>query len=104
MTAFRAGLRARIRELVLRLRMYRVSELTPMDPSSPEYLYLVQQCKRVSLSRTLGRLSLWNAPLWPLILAIVVFKWADLVLANALIRSLINERDLLRQSKDERGR
>ena len=88
-------LRHLLSRAVLRpLRMLPADRI-PFDPHSPEYLYVAQQAKRVSLVRTLGSFRLGNFPLWPLLSIVVVAKWADLVIANALVRALINEYDLL---------
>jgi len=91
----------RMRSLLLRLHTSPVPVDTTLDRSSPDYLLLVQQCKRVSMSRELARLTLKNLPLWPWIVAVLVVRWVDLALTNTLIRSLINERDLLRQSENQ---
>jgi hypothetical protein len=79
------------------VRLLPVQGKVPFDPHSPEYLYLVQQTKRISLVRTLNRFRLGNLLLWPALLAIVLLKWADLALSTTLIRSLINEYDLLQK-------
>lgn len=76
------------------LRLLPAPGEVPRDAFTPEYLYLVQQGKRLSLVRTLHNFRLRTLPLWPLLLLIAVVKLTDLVLANALIRSLINEHDL----------
>lgn len=83
------------RAMLRPLRVFRVTGSVPRDAYSPEYLYLVQQSKRISLVGTLNRFKIGNAYAWPLLLAIVFVKWFDLVLSNSLIRSLINEYDLL---------
>lgn len=83
--------------LLRRLRVLEAAGAVPADPYAPEYLYLVQQSKRLSLARTLGHFRWKNLPLWPVLVAAVLVKWADLALANALIRSLINEYDLLQR-------
>lgn len=83
------------RAMLRPLRVLPVTTCVPLDTYSPEYLYLAQQSKRVSLVGTLNRFRMGNVHLWPLLLSIVFVKWLDLVLANALIRSLINEYDLL---------
>ena len=77
------------------LRVLRAAGTVPADTHSPEYLYLVQQSKRVALVRTLNCFRRNNVHVWPLLLASTFVKWLDLVLANSLIRSLINEYDLL---------
>ena len=83
------------RRLLRPVRVLRVSENIPFDPLSPEYLYLVQQSKRVSLLRTLGALTSDNLRSWPVLLAAALVKWMDLKLSNTLIRSMINEHQLL---------
>jgi hypothetical protein len=69
----------------------------PFDPYSPEYLYVAQQTKRLSLVRTLDSFRLRNLPLWPVLSVIALGKWADLMISNSLVRSLINEYDLLQR-------
>lgn len=97
-----AGLRGRLRNAMLRMRLHKLPGGAGLDPGSPQYLYLVQQAKRVSLSETVARLTLKSLPLWPAILAIAAYKWIDLALANTLVRSLINEHDLLRLTKTDK--
>src|ERR1700687_180652 len=67
----------------------------PFDPHSPEYLYVAQQAKRLSLVRTLDGFRLGNLPLWPVLSVIALAKWAELMIPNPLVRSLINEYALL---------
>ena len=78
------------------LRVLRASGPVPSDAFSPDYLYLVQQSKRVSLVRTLNQFQLRTILTWPVLLVIVALKWIDLAIANSLVRSLINEHDLLK--------
>jgi hypothetical protein len=47
--------------------------------------------------RTLDSFRLGNLPLWPVLSVIALAKWADLMISNALVRSLINEYDLLQR-------
>ena len=82
---------------LLRLRVHRRVGWPPPDPNSPEYLYLVQQAKRLSLSASIGRLRPGNLLLFPLLLLVIMVKALDIWIANQIIRSLINERDLLDQ-------
>ena len=96
-----SGLRGRLRSAMLRMRLHTMPGAAGLDLDSPQYLYLVQQAKRISLSETVARLTLKTLPLWPAILAIAAFKWIDLALANTLVRSLINEHDLLRLSQGD---
>jgi len=83
------------RSMLRPLRVLRVAAIVPPDPMSPEYLYLVQQSKRVSLIRSLDAFRADNLRSWPYLLMVVLVKWLDLGLSNCLIRSLINEYDLL---------
>jgi hypothetical protein len=83
------------RKILRPLRVLRVSVGLPPDPLSPEYLYLVQQSKRIALVQTLNLFRFDNFWSWPVLVACVVLKWLDLGLSNSLIRSLINEYDLL---------
>lgn len=93
---------ATTRNWLLKARIHRLPKEYPLDPQSPEYLYLVQQRKRLSLAASVGRLRPRNALLLPFIGTIVLLKAADLWIANLMIRSLINERDLLRLSDQAR--
>ena len=85
------------RALLRPLRVLTAAGTVPTDTFSPEYLYLVQQSKRLSLVRTLNQIPLRKPLKWPLFISIVLIKWADLTLSNSLIRSLINEYDLLQR-------
>ncbi len=89
------------RTLLRPLRFLDATGIVPSDTHSPEYLYLVQQSKRVSLVRTLNSFRGGNVRSWPLLLCIAFVKWLDLVLSSSLIRSLINEYDLLHRSEVE---
>ena len=85
------------RAALLRLRLHRAPHAYVTDPYAPDYLYLVQQAKRLSLSQTMARLRPRNALLLPVLLAILLVKVIDLHITNQIVRSLINERDLIRQ-------
>jgi hypothetical protein len=89
------------RSLLRRLRVLRVTTAVPSDPLSPEYLYLVQQSKRVSLVQTLNAFRADNLLSWPFLSGVVLIKWLDLGLSNSLIRSLINEHDLLQRLDEQ---
>ena len=86
------------RSALLRLRVHRLAGEHAADPYSDEYLYLVQQSKRLSLSTSMARLRPRNLLVLPLVLPIIMVKAMDLWIANQLIRSLINERDLIERS------
>ncbi len=86
------------RAWLLTARVHRVPGGHALDPQSPEYLYLVQQRKRLSLAASVGRIRPRNLPLLPVIGLIVAAKAVDLWITNEIVRSLVNERDLLRQS------
>lgn len=92
--------------LLRRLRVLKVAGTVPADPCAPEYLYLVQQSKRLSLVRTMHNFRLGNVLLWPVLVIAVLAKWVDLAISNTLIRALINEYDLLQRaaSSAERDR
>jgi hypothetical protein len=94
----RGGIDTVVRAALLRLRIYRVPAGYAADPYSPEYLYLVQQSKRLSLSNSIAHLRPRNILFVPVLLPIILVKAVDLWIANQLIRSLINERDLILQS------
>ena len=85
------------RAMLRPLRVLRASGPVPGDAFSPEYLYLVQQSKRLSLVRTLNEFEFRNILIWPVLLVIVAIKWVDLAISNTLVRSLINEHDLLKR-------
>jgi len=87
-----------VRSALLRLRVHRLAGEHAADPNSAEYLYLVQQSRRLSLSKSIARLRPRNLLILPLLLPVIVVKTVDLWIANQIIRSLINERDLIRQS------
>lgn len=86
------------RAILLRLRVHRLGHEHTAEPYSPEYLYLVQQAKRLALSATIARLRPRNLLLFPLIIPVAAIRAVDLWIANQIIRSLINERDLREQS------
>jgi hypothetical protein len=92
-----------IRRFLLHFRVHRLAEPANANPQSPEYLYLVQQTKRLSLAASVGRFSRRNFLLWPFLVALVVAKWIDLKIANAIIASFINEMALLRLSAEARA-
>ena len=83
---------------LLKLRRHPSAFPRGIDPYSPEYLYLVQQSKRVSLSATMARLRPRNIIILPILLLIIGAKVVDLWMATLIIRGLINERDLLEMS------
>jgi hypothetical protein len=86
------------RSALLKLRVHRLAGEHAADPNSVEYLYLVQQSKRLSLSTSMARLRPRNVLILPLLLPVIMVKAIDLWIANQIIRSLINERDLIEQS------
>ena len=88
-------LKARWGRRLLRLRVFVLDRDYAADPFSPEYLYLIQQQKRLSLSRTMGRLQPRNLPLFPVIILIALAKCLDLAVTNQIVQSLINERLLV---------
>ena len=100
----RSRLQAMVRAALLRLRLHRVAGKPVGDPYSPEYLYLVQQSKRLSLATSVARLRPRNLLILPLVVPVILIKTVDLWIANQIIRSLINERDLMRQSIGARPR
>jgi hypothetical protein len=83
---------------LLKLRRHPGAHAAGVDPSSPAYLYLVQQGKRLSLSATIGKLRLRNVLLLPVLLPIMLVKVVDLWVATVIIRALINEHDLMERS------
>jgi hypothetical protein len=96
-------MRGRFAEWLLRLRVLVLDREHAHDPFSPEYLYLLQQEKRLRLSRTLGRLRPRNLLLFPAILAIAWVRCIDLRVTNLIVQAMINERILLRHVAGGRG-
>ena len=92
-----SAIKTAVRHTLLRLRIYPLGHDYNLDPYSPEYLYLAQQRKRLSLSASVSRLRPRYLLISPVILVIIAVKLVDLWIANQIIRSLINERDLMRQ-------
>lgn len=92
----------KIRMLLLRLRVHRLGGPASVNPNSLEYLYLVQQSKRISLAATVGRFSRWNILIWPVLAVVVLIKWLDLSLTTTLVRAFINESVLLKLSAEGR--
>jgi len=88
-------LKARWGRWLLRLRVLVLDREYAADPYSPEYLYLIQQQKRLSLSRTMGRLRPRNFLAFPVIILIALVKCLDLFVTNQVVQSLINERLLV---------
>lgn len=83
--------------ILLRFRIHPAPEQRGVDPRSLEYLYLVQQRKRLALAASVGRLRPRNILLFPFIVLSVLLRLADLSIANQIIRSMLNERDLQRR-------
>jgi hypothetical protein len=90
------------RRLLRPVRVLKARGNIPFDPHSPEYLYLVQQSKRVSLLQSLSAVRSDNLRHWPLLFAAAIVKWIDLKLSNTLIQSLINEYKLLEITNRDR--
>ncbi len=72
-----------------------------LDPYSAEFLYVLQQSKRLSFSRTVARMRWKNILWWPPLSLIAAFKLVDLMITNVLVRSFLNEIALLKKL-DER--
>lgn len=84
------------------LRVLRAIGVVP-DPNSLEYLYVIQQSKRLSLVRTFNAVKSNNIRRWPVLFSIVLVKWLDLALANTLIKALINEHELIQRMKIQKN-
>jgi hypothetical protein len=84
------------------MRVLRLGTEHAADPFAPEYLYLVLQQKRLSLSATVGRLRPRNILLFPFILPIILVRLLDLSISNQIVQSLISERFLMEQVGRER--
>jgi hypothetical protein len=100
-----SAIKTAVRHTLLRLRIYPLDHDYNLDPYSPEYLYLAQQRKRLSLSASVSRLRPRYLLISPFILVIIAVKLVDLWIANQIIRSLINEHDLMREilRQEKRG-
>jgi len=83
------------RAILLRAKVHRVPEGHALDPETADYLYLVLQRKRISLSASVGRLRPRSLPLWPVIALIVLLKTVDLCIATQIIRAMLTEQLLL---------
>jgi hypothetical protein len=90
------------RALILRQRTHALAPGEAVDPHSLDYLYLIQQKRRLDLSISAGRLRPRNLLLFPILLPILAVRLLDLAVTNQVVRSLINERDLLAMGRRER--
>jgi hypothetical protein len=84
-------LRAKWGWALLQSRVFDLKHEHTADPFAPDYLYLVQQQKRLSLSKTVGSLRPRNLPLIPFILMAALLRYLDLLVTNQITRSFINE-------------
>jgi hypothetical protein len=87
-----------MRFALLRLRVLPLARKLAVDPNSFEYLYLVQQARRISLATSIARLRPKSILILPLVLPIIIIKAIDLWITNQIIRSMINESDLLERT------
>lgn len=91
--------RARIgrwtRKQLLRSRIHHVPDTPALDPNSIDYLYLVQQHRRLKLTRKIARLRPWNIVLLPLILIDILLSSVCLWITNQLVGAMINEHHLM---------
>ena len=78
------------------MRILRAVGIVP-DAHSLEYLYLVQQSKRLALIQSLNEFSSQRMRDWPCIVFMAVLRFIDLARSNVLIRSMVNEHDLLQK-------
>ncbi|MGO1074484.1 hypothetical protein [Inquilinus sp. CA228] len=77
-----------------------------LDPNSIDYLYLVQQHRRLKLTRKISRLRPKNIILLPVILVDILFSSVCLWITNQLVGAMINEYQLLdlgNRHSDEAG-
>jgi hypothetical protein len=89
------------RALLRPIRVLRAVGVVPA-PNSLEYLYLIQQSKRLSLVRTYNSIKSNNLRSWPVLFSILLVKWFDLVLSNTLIKAMINEHELMQKLEAEK--
>lgn len=91
--------RARIdrwtRKQLLRSRIHHVPDTPALDPNGVDYLYLVQQHRRLKLTRKIARLRPRNIVLLPLILIDILLSSVCLWITNQLVGSMINEHRLM---------
>jgi hypothetical protein len=66
------------------------------DPLSADYLYGLQQEKRLDLARKLAALRVTRLRRWPSLWFSILLRYGVLLLTNAYVRSHINEMTLLR--------
>lgn len=91
------------RRMLRPVRVLQISGSVP-DPMSPEYLYVVQQYKRIGFVKTLDSFKFDNVGQWPRLLAVAAVRWLDLSISTTLVRALINEHDLLRHCANEENK
>jgi len=83
------------RKQLLRSRIHHVPDTPALDPNSIDYLYLVQQHRRLKLARKIARLRPRNIVLLPLILIDILLSSVCLWITNQLVGSMINEHRLI---------
>jgi hypothetical protein len=72
-----------------------VGDILMPESESPEYYYLVQQQTRIEFTRKLLHRPLVEYIVFPIFLSKVLFWCLRIAIVNALIRSYLNERELL---------
>lgn len=83
------------RKQLLRSRIHHVPDGLVLDPSSIDYLYLVQQHRRLKLTRKIARLRPKNILLLPVIAVDILASSIGLWITNQIVGAMINEYELL---------
>lgn len=83
------------RKQLLRSRIHHMPDSLILDPNSIDYLYLVQQHRRLKLTRKIARLRPKNIVLLPVILVDILISSMCLWITNQLVGAMINEYQLL---------
>lgn len=96
------GLRRRLqRSAVLRSRIMPATiQSPPGDSFSLDYLFCIQQERRLRLSRALACLMRGRLSMYPVYLIEIVMAAIALVVTNVIVRSLMNERALKNMIRD----
>lgn len=91
------------RDALIHWRVHRIATRAQLDANSLDYLYLVQQAKRLALGEAIGRFSGSLFLLWPWRAPQVLIRWIDLALTNSMVTSMLNEKRLQDARRDEHG-
>ena len=95
---------SRFGEILRRLRVLETrGTVVPSDSFSIDYLYVLQQEKRLALSSELSSFRLGTPWKWPAKAAMVALSYGSLLLTNAYVRAQINELILLKEVARQEG-